>query len=273
MVRKKILSLLLVKAPVAFVALSVALVVLLRWVPVRYTPVMLKRQIQSGSIRDGRPCQEWVPLEEVSPSLVGAVLASEDQRFMHHHGFDFQELKMMAGAHRKEGTPVRGCSTISQQTAKNVFTFGTPTVLRKVSEAWWTVLIETFWGKRRIMEVYLNVAETGPGLFGVQAASLHYFGVPAGRLDFKRSAAIALSLPDPLNLRPDCPGIRVRARMKAISGNCAVPLALQVHGVHESDAGMILAAGSQGAGRRVGEHEDLRTTSVPFQDDTPFDLP
>lgn len=87
---------------------------------------------------------------------------------------------MMAGAHRKEGTPVRGCSTISQQTAKNVFTFGTPTVLRKVSEAWWTVLIETFWGKRRIMEVYLNVAETGPGLFGVQAASLHYFGVPAG---------------------------------------------------------------------------------------------
>ena len=135
------------------------------------------------------------------------------------------------------------------------------------------MLIETFWGKRRIMEVYLNVAETGPGLFGVQAASLHYFGVPAGRLDFKRSAAIALSLPDPLNLRPDCPGIRVRARMKAISGNCAVPLALQAHGVHESDAGMILAAGSQGAGRRVGEHEDLRTTSVPFQDDTPFDLP
>ena len=145
MVRKKILSLLLVKAPVAFVALSVALVVLLRWVPVRYTPVMLKRQVQSGSIRDGRPRQEWVPLEEVSPSLVGAVLASEDQRFMHHHGFDFQELKMMAGAHRKEGTPVRGCSTISQQTAKNVFTFGTPTVLRKVSEAWWTVLIESMW--------------------------------------------------------------------------------------------------------------------------------
>lgn len=209
-----------VRIPLLLAVLSAALVTVLRWVPVRYTPVMLKRQVQAARTGEGRPRQEWVPLERMSPELVKAVTASEDQRFLIHHGFDLEEVRTVLDGYRREGTPIRGCSTISQQTAKNVFTFGTPTVLRKVSEAWWTVLIEAIWGKRRIMEVYLNVAETGSGLFGMQAASLHYFGVPAERLDLKRAASLAVCLPCPLAIRPDCPGPYERGRMKMIMACC-----------------------------------------------------
>ena len=181
------------------VVASLLAVTVLRWVPVKYTPLMLKRSLQGN----GRPERAWVPLREVSPNLIQAVIAAEDNRFMEHHGFDRVELERMWNAHRKDGKKIRGCSTISQQVAKNVFTFGTHTWARKALEAYWTVLIERIWGKRRIMEVYLNVAETGTGLYGMEAAAQHYFGRKAKDVDRKQACAIAACLPAPLERTPD----------------------------------------------------------------------
>lgn len=192
---------------------SIALVVLLRWVPVDYTPIMLKRSMQSG---DYHPKQKWVSLEDISPDLIAAVIAAEDQQFYRHHGFDWMALGQAWTAHRQEGKRLRGCSTISQQTAKNVFTFGTPTLLRKAVESYWCVLIELFWDKRRILEVYLNIAEMGRGLYGAQAAAQYYFGIPARRLDLKQSASIAVCLPCPLSSTPDCLNGTEREKIRRI---------------------------------------------------------
>ena len=194
------------------VAASILAVTILKWVPVRYTPLMLKRMLQGK----GRPHQEWVRLEEVSPALIQACIAAEDNRFMDHHGFDRVELEMMWTAHRNDGKEIRGCSTISQQVAKNVFTLGTSTWARKAVEAYWTVLIEKIWGKRRIMEVYLNVAETGPGLYGVQAAARHYYGLDAKDIDRKQACAIAARLPTPLEQTNDDTASHRRIRQRQI---------------------------------------------------------
>jgi monofunctional biosynthetic peptidoglycan transglycosylase len=193
---------LFVRIPVWFILASLAVVTLLRWVPVRYTPVMLKRVFQFREDASYRTEQEWVSLEDISPELIKAVILSEDQNFYFHHGFDWAEINAMWKSHRKEGTRIRGCSTISQQTAKNVFTFGSPTVVRKAMEAWWTVLIEVIWGKNRILEVYLNVAETGRGLFGMETAAREYYGVNASELTNKESISLAVCLPEPLELTP-----------------------------------------------------------------------
>ena len=178
---------------------SLLAVTVLKWVPVKYTPLMLKRSLQGK----GRPQQEWVPLDKISPNLIQAVIAAEDNRFAEHHGFDRKELEKMWADHKEKGKKLRGCSTISQQTAKNVFTLGTHTWARKAAEAWWTFLIERIWGKRRIMEVYLNVAETGPGLYGMEAAAKHYYGRKASEIDRKQACAIAACLPAPLERAPD----------------------------------------------------------------------
>lgn len=204
------------KAMLVFVGFSIALVTVLRWVPIRYTPVMLKRAVQFKNDPNYRSELEWVSLEEVSPDLIKAVIAAEDQRFMTHHGFDFKELYLVWREHCEFGKPLRGCSTISQQTAKNVFTFGSPTLVRKVVEAYWTVLIEFIWGKRRILEVYLNVAEMGRGIFGAEAAAKHYFGIPARRMDRKQAASIAVCLPRPLVSNPDRMDKESKARLKRI---------------------------------------------------------
>lgn len=161
---------------------------------------MLKRSIQH---KEARILRKWVPLEAVSPALIQAVIASEDNRFAEHHGFDRKELEKMWAAHKEQGKKIRGCSTISQQVAKNVFTFGSNTWVRKAIEAYWTVLIETIWGKRRIMEVYLNIAETGPDLFGVEMAAQHYYGKKARDIDRKQACSIATSLPSPIDRGPD----------------------------------------------------------------------
>ncbi len=210
---------LFVRLPFWFLAVSVLLVVLLGHVPVRYTPLMARRAIQfRGDDSYGRE-QHWVPLDKISPELVKSVVWCEDQRFYNHHGFDFEELKLMWKKHRERGTPFRGCSTISQQTAKNVFTFGSPTIIRKVFEAYWTCLIELLWSKDRIMEVYLNVAEMGKGIYGAEAAARHYYGCPASSLDRPRSVAIAICLPSPLRSNPLRPTARERARRnKVVAG-------------------------------------------------------
>ena len=174
--KKSLAYRLFVRLPFWAIAISVALVTLLKWVPVWYTPVMLKHSVQYRKVEDYHTRQKWVPIEQMSPALIQAVIASEDNLFCEHKGFDWQEMKKMYAQHQEKGKKIRGCSTISQQVAKNVFTFGSRTWVRKAAEVYWTFLIEKIWGKQRIMEVYLNVAETGKGLYGVEAASIHYYG-------------------------------------------------------------------------------------------------
>ncbi len=207
-----------VRVPFGFLLTSIALVTLLRWVPVRYTPVMLKRAFQFRQEPGYRSEQEWVSLENISPELIKAVILAEDQKFWKHHGFDWKEMGAMWESHRQQGTRIRGCSTISQQTAKNVFTFGSPTIIRKGLEAWWTVLIEMIWGKERIMEVYLNVVEMGQGLYGMQTAARKYFGLSANELSAKESVCLAVCLPVPLKCSPfNLSGNGIRRRNQLIA--------------------------------------------------------
>lgn len=205
-----------VRIPVWFVILSLAAVVLLRWVPVRYTPLMLKRAFQFRDVENFHTEQEWVSLEYISPELIKAVLAGEDSRFYEHHGFDWTEILAMWEAYQHEGARLRGCSTISQQTAKNVFTFGSHTWARKAFEAWWTVLIETVWGKERILEVYLNVVELGPGTYGVGAASKAYFHKTAGKLTASDAATLAACLSSPLVDQPGNLSARAKNKKRII---------------------------------------------------------
>ena len=177
--------------------ISVAWVMLYKSVPVRWTPLMLKRSIENIDVEGYRNHRTWVNLDDVAPVMVRAVLASEDGRFMEHRGFDFKELSKMNEEHRTKGKRLRGCSTISQQVAKNCFTFCGRSWWRKGFEAYYTVLIELLWGKERIMEVYLNVAETGKGLFGVEAASRKFFDRSASKLNTHQAVSIACVLPNP----------------------------------------------------------------------------
>ena len=198
---------LFVRIPFWFMMTSIALVTLLRWVPVRYTPLMLKRAFQFRSDNSYHREQKWVSLEDISPELIYAVIYCEDQKFYRHHGFDWAEMTTMWRQHRRDGHPIRGCSTISQQTAKNVFTFGSPNVVRKMLEAWWTCLIEIIWGKNRILEIYLNVVETGKGLYGMDSAAEFFYGESVTELSIGHSAALAIILPRPLESSPDSPSI------------------------------------------------------------------
>ena len=200
---KRFLNILLVYIPLGFVVLSLTLVMLYKWVPVKWTPLMLKRTIENVGNKDYRNKQVWTDIEEISPKMIQAVLASEDGRFLEHHGFDFKELKKMKRDHDYYGKKIRGCSTISQQVAKNCFTWCSRTWVRKAFEAYYTILIEVFWDKERIMEVYLNVAETGRGLFGVEAASWEYFGISSSQLTLSDAVGVACCLPKPLARTPD----------------------------------------------------------------------
>lgn len=198
----RLIKRILVRAVLAFVALSVLWVLLYRWVPVRWTPLMLKRTVQNIGIEGYRNVRVWVDLEDISPVMVRAVLASEDGRFMEHDGFDVQEIIKMRKDHRTKGKKIRGCSTISQQVAKNCFTFCGRSWWRKGFEAYYTVLIELLWSKERIMEVYLNIAETGKGVFGVESAARKFFERPASKLNAHQAVSIACVLPNPLMRNP-----------------------------------------------------------------------
>ena len=186
----------------AFCAMSTSWVLLYKYVPVKWTPLMLKRTVQNIGEKDYKNTRTWVDLENISPVMVRAVMASEDGRFMEHRGFDFKELAKMRKEHRTKGKRIRGCSTISQQVAKNCFTFCGHSWWRKGFETYYTVLIELFWSKERIMEVYLNIAETGKGVFGVEAAAQKYFGRSAARLNTHQAVSIACVLPNPLKRNP-----------------------------------------------------------------------
>lgn len=181
----------------ALFLLSILMVVVYRFVPVYVTPLMLIRTVEQWQKGDKiKMAHQWVPLEEISPNMVQAVVASEDNLFMDHHGFDFQQIKV-AVDEGKEGKRHRGASTITQQTAKNVFLFPTRSYFRKGLEAYFTVLIEWIWGKERIMEVYLNSIEMGEGIYGAEMAARMKFNKPAKQLSAREAALITACLPNP----------------------------------------------------------------------------
>ena len=163
--------LLLVKIPVGVVVLSLLWVLALKWVPVWVTPLMIQRTVENWNDKTFKTHKTWVSYERISPELAKAVIASEDNLFDSHNGFDWNSINKAINDHEKRGKRLRGASTISQQTAKNVFLLPSRSYVRKGLEAYFTVLIEFMWGKERIMEVYLNVAEMGRGIYGAEAAA------------------------------------------------------------------------------------------------------
>lgn len=182
---------------ILFFVISIVWVVMARFVPVYVTPLMLIRSVEAvthGKVPHNS--KDWVSIDKISPNMVQAVVASEDNLFLKHWGFSFNDIGK-AMKHNKKGRRIRGGSTISQQTAKNVFLWPQRSYLRKGLEAYFTVLIELFWSKERIMEVYLNVIEMGDGIYGVQAASQKYFDKDAENLTKSQAALIAACLPNP----------------------------------------------------------------------------
>jgi monofunctional biosynthetic peptidoglycan transglycosylase len=164
---------------------------------------------------------QWVPYEKISGNLKRAVVAAEDAKFVDHEGFDWEAIEKAMEKNKQKGKVVRGGSTISQQLAKNLFLSGHRTVLRKGQEALITVMIERLWDKRRILEVYLNVAEFGPGVFGVGAASARYFAISPARLGRDEAARLAAVLPAPRILHADRPSAYVRSRTARIAQEMA----------------------------------------------------
>lgn len=196
----------------AFIVTSIVSVILFRWIPIPVTPLMLIRCYeQSANGKDMKLEKDWVELEQISPHLQLAVVCSEDQMFLRHYGFDFAALKKAMVSNEKS-RKIRGGSTISQQTAKNVFLWPGRTYLRKGLEAWFTLLIETFWSKERIMEVYLNVIEFGDGIYGAEAASRHYFKVKAKKVTKEQAATLATLLPNPREYGPKIKGPYIQKR-------------------------------------------------------------
>lgn len=186
------------KILILFFGTTILAVVLYRYVPVYITPLMLIRIAEQKS--DNKKVEfhhDWVPLKDISPDMVRAVVASEDNLFFSHHGFDVEQIQK-AIEEAKQGRRHRGASTISQQTAKNVFLWNGGGYFRKALEAYFTIMIEWLWGKERIMEVYLNSIEMGNGIYGAEAVAQKHFGKKASKLTRDECALIAVSLPNPL---------------------------------------------------------------------------
>ncbi len=189
------------KAIVCFVVTSILSVILFRWVPVPITPLMMIRCVEQKM--DGKKLHmehDWVPFEEITPKLQLAVVCSEDQNYLKHFGFDWGAIQK-AMKENEQGKHMRGASTITQQTAKNVFLWPGRSYIRKAFEVWFTLLIEMFWNKERIMEVYLNSIEMGDGVYGAEAAAQHWFNKKASKLTKDEAAAIAAILPSPLRYK------------------------------------------------------------------------
>ncbi len=180
-----------------FIGITLVLVVAFKWIPVPVTATMVLDE--NGITKD------WESLDNIDRNLVSAVIAAEDSRFCEHYGFDAEAIEQ-AIEERLAGERERGGSTISQQTAKNVFLWQGGGFFRKGLEAWFTFWIETIWGKRRIMEVYLNVAETGIGTYGAEAGSQRYFGHSAARLSADEASRMAAALPSPKKRAVKSPG-------------------------------------------------------------------
>ena len=211
---------LLVRAACAAIVASVLPVLLLRWIPPLATPFMIGRWLD-GVIGRQPPVDidyDWVPWRRIAPAAPLAVVAAEDQRFPTHYGFDVGAIRKAMNERRAQ---MRGASTITQQTARNVFLWSGRSWPRKVLEAYATLLIEACWPKRRILEVYLNVAEFGDGVYGVEAASRRFFGHGASQLTRREAALLAAVLPDPRDRRPAPPSAFVAAQAQRIEAQMA----------------------------------------------------
>ncbi|MGH6897155.1 MAG: monofunctional biosynthetic peptidoglycan transglycosylase [Geminicoccaceae bacterium] len=187
-----------------------ALLLVYRFLPVPITPLMVIRLVEGEGMR-----RQWVSLDEIAPALPQAVIAAEDNRFCEHFGFDWQELGGQIDA-LLAGERARGASTITMQTAKNLFLWPDRSLLRKALEAWLTPQIELLWPKRRIVEVYLNVAELGPGIYGAEAAAQAHFGKPASALGRQEAALLAAILPNPRVSAPSHPTSYLQGRARTI---------------------------------------------------------
>lgn len=209
---------LLLKISIWFVGLSLFLVLLFKWVPVPVTHLMLIRSAQQ--LTSGKKIvlkHDWVSMKNISPHMQLAAVCSEDQNFFTHHGIDFGAMKKAVNESKKKNGKLRGASTISQQTAKNVFLWPQRSWLRKGLEVWFTGLIELIWGKKRILEVYLNSIEMGNGIYGAEAASKYYFGVKASELSKYQATSIIAILPSPLKWNARNPGPYVQSRIAWIN--------------------------------------------------------
>lgn len=204
----------------AWLVLSWLVVLLLRFVPPWTSAVMVERQLSAllHGEHDFTLRHHWVPWRDISPYAGIAVVAGEDQKFPFHHGFDFQAIDQAIDA-ADDGRRLRGASTISQQTAKNLFLWSGRSWFRKGLEAYYTLLMETLWPKTRILEVYVNVAEFGDGIYGAQAAAKRHFGKDAGRLSAGESARLAATLPSPRRYSASRPGPYVQRRAQWIQRN------------------------------------------------------
>ncbi|MBR1627090.1 MAG: monofunctional biosynthetic peptidoglycan transglycosylase [Bacteroidales bacterium] len=178
-----------------------------KWINPPITILMIQRCMEQAfsSDREVRLQKTWVKYEDISENMIVAVIAAEDQNFPNHKGFDFKAIGNATKINKQRGKKAFGGSTISQQTAKNAFLFVQKSYIRKGLEAWHTVLMETFWSKRRIMEVYLNIIEFGDGIYGVEAASQHYFHHSAKHLSKREAALLTSVLPSPLKRDPSKP--------------------------------------------------------------------
>lgn len=207
----------LLLAPLVLLLLSIVQVLALRFVDPPFSSFMAIRQFQAWGEGDWsfRIAHDWRDLDRISPNLMLALVAAEDQTFADHHGFDLKAIEK-ARKQNARGRKVRGGSTISQQTAKNLFLWGGRSWVRKGIEAWYTVLIETLWPKWRILEVYANIAEFGDGVYGAQAAARSFFGRDAGSLSASQGARLAAVLPNPKRYNARNPGPYVQRRSHAI---------------------------------------------------------
>ncbi|GHE20668.1 monofunctional biosynthetic peptidoglycan transglycosylase [Halomonas urumqiensis] len=195
-----------------FMGLSVVLVLVFRVVPVFGSMVMVERKVESWVAREPLSIEhQWRSWAVLSDHAKIAVIAAEDQRFPAHRGFDLHEMRRALEASRNGGR-LRGASTISQQTAKNLFLWTGRSWIRKGFEAWFTLLIETLWPKERILEVYLNIVEWDNGVFGLEAAAQHYFGVSADQLSVHQASRLAAILPNPRGLDAARPSVQVERR-------------------------------------------------------------
>jgi len=200
---------------------SILAVLVYRFINPPITPLMIIRMVQqTGDTEPLKFKKDRVSIADISPDLQLAVIAAEDNRFLEHHGFDFEAIEKAKDYNeKKQGKKVRGASTISQQTAKNVFLWPQRSWIRKGMEVYFTFLIELVWNKKRIMEVYLNVIEMGKGIYGAEAASQAYFGKPAAKLSRGESALLAAILPNPLKWNPTHPTPYLQGRQQWILWN------------------------------------------------------
>lgn len=203
----------------AFFGGSLLTVAIYRWLPIYATPLVVLRTIEYALDGKWVPVnKDWVSIDDISPHLQKAVIASEDPKFLSHNGFDFEAIAKAIDANKRRKVKM-GASTISQQTAKNVFLYPSRTYIRKALEVYFTVLMEAMWDKRRILEVYLNVVELGPGVYGAEAASLYYWNKPASKLSLGEAQLFAAILPNPRRWNPKKPTNFVLRRRNFIRRN------------------------------------------------------